>query len=303
LSVFPWGRRGKGARRLREPVRRALPPRGLGGWPSGLSGLPVGSDSQFWHRLASGSYRRFSPTPPITRLLIKAEAFRCCRRGVGAVEYALLIGMIASSIVILIGRLGGSVARMECGVSSVLYNIASNAGFAGSSSSCATLADGAAVGSGDTCSGQPVGATCQRLNAAGGLDTVVVVTMNSFYAWPSDESSTHSWNDGSATYVEVLGDSGSTSDTAGMSETNTLVGLGLSPSPAPYAAAQACRAHGPDWYLPAMGELHTMLTAAGQNGVGALSFNSSGSYPPGYYSSASEYSSCCYHTMNIRNRS
>jgi hypothetical protein len=86
--------------------------------------------------------------------------------------------------------------------------------------------------------------------------------MNAFYAWPSDESTLLEWNNG--TWVQVFGAGGTPgtgidytssgaalADMAGMTETNTLVGL--TGAAAPYAAAVACRAHGPDWYLPALG--------------------------------------------------
>ena len=72
----------------------------------------------------------------------------------------------------------------------------------------------------------------------------------------------------------------------GQSDTNTLVAATVPVSGGHYQAATMCRAHGPDWYLPAQGELVAML---GENGTGSLSFNSTGSDPAGYYWSASEY--------------
>lgn len=73
------------------------------------------------------------------------------------------------------------------------------------------------------------------------------------YAAPADEATTLSWNNGSGYTV-----TGATSLNDGLANTNTLVGL--SDAGAPYAAAVACRAKGPGWYLPAIDELNVLYT-------------------------------------------
>jgi len=132
---------------------------------------------------------------------------------------------------------------------------------------------------------------CQRLWSNGnGVDTVVVAQVNTLYVWPSDEPTQLPWNNGSGNFGVVLSNDTTVTATAlldmsGMAETNTLVGLtGLA---APYGAATACRAHGPDWYLPAMGELNIVTTASGAGTVGSLTMSHSGSFA-GYYWATTE---------------
>ena len=140
----------------------------------------------------------------------------------------------------------------------------------------------------NSCAGLAAGSPC-TMTESGTAQPVIVVTTNLIYAWPSDQTAT--WNDGTTNWVRVLSDATTSGSTAvsymnGQSDTSTLVGLTVPVSGGLYQAATLCRAHGPDWYLPAEGELVAML---GENGTGSLSFNSTGSYPAGYYWSASEY--------------
>lgn len=187
-------------------------------------------------------------TPPVTRLLMKVEAFRGCQRGVSAVEYALILGLLAAGITVAMSGIGGKVSRIMNGVTAVLN---------GSSNGTAGLCTSTTA----------VGTACQLLNHAGGTDSVVVAQVGNYAVWPTDEPAGLTWNDGSSTWAIVLNDPGNASaDMSGMTETTALVGYGSSPSPAPYKAANACRAHGPDWYLPALGELLIIGAAAGQNG-------------------------------------
>jgi hypothetical protein len=61
-----------------------------------------------------------------------------------------------------------------------------------------------------------------------------------------------SWNNGSANYSNT----GATSTSNGAANTDTLITL--SDAGAPYEAANACRALGTEWYLPAQDELELM---------------------------------------------
>jgi pilus assembly protein Flp/PilA len=224
--------------------------------------------------------------------LSKIVRFVRSRSGANALEYGLIIGLIAVGLITVISSVGSGLTRISCGVSRVVGTIAfSSFKDGGSANPCNTGPD--------TCTGAPVGSICQRLNANGGYDTVVVAQTNTLYAWPSDEPGTLSWNNNTGNWVQVFGGGGTpgtgteypssaTADMAGMSETNTLVGL--TGAAAPYQAATACRAHGPDWYLPAYGELNIITSAAGGSGVGSLVMNTSGSGVPynGIYWSASE---------------
>jgi len=222
------------------------------------------------------------PPPPAK---VSLAQFWRDRRGVGAAEYALVIAMIATVLFSYVGKLGSVVGQLECGMAKTLGGIAVRGlGDGGQLSPCYV----------DTCTGAAVGAICQRLWSNGdGLDTVVVAQVNTLYAWPSDESPQY-WNNGTANYPDVLSPDYGTAaaalaDMTGMSETNTLIGL--TGSATPYAAATACRAHGPDWYLPAYGELNIVTAAAGASGVGSLMMNTTGTAGPpyyGYYWSASE---------------
>ena len=87
-----------------------------------------------------------------------------------------------------------------------------------------------------------------------------------------------SWNNGSSNWTTT----GASSTSDGMANTDTLVGL--SDAGAPYEAANTCRGLGSDWYLPAQAELNVLYT----NRTAIGGFNTSGSFPAGYYWSSSE---------------
>lgn len=90
------------------------------------------------------------------------------------------------------------------------------------------------------------------------------------YTTKADQGS-YPWNNGTPSYV----DHGLTSDTDGLSGTNTLVAA--TDAGAPYLAAQACRALGPKWYLPSLVEQSVLIN---NRNVGELagSFNLTGNY-------------------------
>lgn len=104
---------------------------------------------------------------------------------------------------------------------------------------------------------------------------------NRIYTTAADQGQ-FSWNNGTSNWTTT----GATSNSDGLVNTNTLVGL--SDAGAPYAAAGACRALGTDWYLPARDELDLLYTNKDE-GVLSGSFNESGSFPAGWYWSSSEY--------------
>lgn len=198
---------------------------------------------------------------PRAFLRVQIRRFVRNERGAAALEYALVIGLVVV-IVGLVSVLGSNVSRIFGGVTVVLNKTQ------------------------DTCTGVPVGQHCNRARSDGsGVDDVVVAQVNTLYVWPTDEPAGLPWNNASASFTTT----GASSTTNGMSNTNTL--LALNDASAPYQAAVACRAHGPDWYLPALNELLTAQNAAGQNGVGSLSFNSSASNPVGFYWASSEVGS------------
>jgi len=110
------------------------------------------------------------------------------------------------------------------------------------------------------------------------------------YTTPADAGQ-FSWNDGTSTWVDtamVNCKSAQASCDTGEANTSLLVGLGTSPSPAPYVAARHCdnlTAHGhSDWYLPARYELAVLRT----NRTAIGGFNLTGSNPAGWYWSSSE---------------
>jgi uncharacterized protein YdeI (BOF family) len=72
---------------------------------------------------------------------------------------------------------------------------------------------------------------------------------------------------------------GATSFTDGAANTDILVGLSGT-----YPAAEACRALGAEWYLPSRDELDVLYT----NRVAIGGFNTSGTFPAGWYWSSSE---------------
>ena len=97
---------------------------------------------------------------------------------------------------------------------------------------------------------------------------------NRLYTTAADQGQ-FTWNNGSTDYTVT----GATSTTDGKANTDTLVGL--SDAGAPYAAANACRGLGSDWYLPAQDELNVLYT----NRTAIGGFNESGSW----YWSSTEY--------------
>ena len=208
------------------------------------------------------------------------------RRGASMVAYGLLIAVIAVGILAATGNLGSALSRISCGMAQVMGGIAANRlNDGGQTNPCLPVCTNAAVGT-----------LCQRANANGGWDTVVVAQTNSLYVWPSDEALV-TWNNGTSNWAVALSPDYTSSGTAladmnGMAETNTLLSAPDSTgTAAPYAAAAACRAHGTDWYLPAMGELAIVTAASGAGTVGSLTMVHSTAGPPytGYYWSASEY--------------
>ncbi|MGM0422843.1 MAG: DUF1566 domain-containing protein [Pseudomonadota bacterium] len=87
-----------------------------------------------------------------------------------------------------------------------------------------------------------------------------------------------SWNKGNVNYA----DTGATSTTDGKANTDTLVTLDS--IGAPYKAAEACRALGSEWYMPAQDELEVLYT----NRAAIGGFNTSGDFPASYYWSSTQ---------------
>lgn len=103
-----------------------------------------------------------------------------------------------------------------------------------------------------------LGLGCELLNMTIGENCNGLVYAGSYggtrlYTTAADQG-TYSWNNGSTNYPVT----GLTSNATGLANTNALVAL--SDAGAPYNAAEACRALGTEWYLPAWGEL-TMLAS------------------------------------------
>lgn len=127
------------------------------------------------------------------------------------------------------------------------------------------------------CSGS--GTPWLNLTAGTGCDNIVYVGQNGgkrIYAAKADQGS-FTWNSGSGTVS-----TGATSTTNGKANTDNLVAR--SDAGAPYMAAGACRALGPDWYLPARSELDFLWNnrATGQlNGT----FTTTGGWASVYWSS------------------
>jgi len=154
-----------------------------------------------------------------------------------------------------------------------------------------TWEDMNASGSSDpcaSCSPSP-GDVCSDGSVYAGISPDGSVAM---YTTPADAGQ-FSWNDGTSTWVDtamVNCTGAQASCDTGEANTALLVGLGTSPSPAPYVAARHCdnlTAHGhSDWYLPASTELAVLRT----NRVAIGAFNISGSFPAGWYWSSSESS-------------
>lgn len=102
---------------------------------------------------------------------------------------------------------------------------------------------------------------------------------NRLYTTAADQGQ-FSWNNGTSNWTVT----GATSTSDGLANTNTLVAL--ADAGAPYNAANACRALGAEWYLPAQAELNVLYT----NRAAIGGFNLSGSFPAGWYWSSSEHS-------------
>lgn len=101
---------------------------------------------------------------------------------------------------------------------------------------------------------------------------------NRIYTTRADHSSGVYWNNGTFDWI----DTGTTSASDGLANTDTLVGLADIGSP--YQAAQLCRSYGEKWYLPAQDELNLLYT--NKSTIGG--FDVSGTYPQGYYWSSTE---------------
>jgi len=125
------------------------------------------------------------------------------------------------------------------------------------------------------------------------------------FTTPADAPSQMSWNDGSFAFVNTamqnctsVSPGAEASCRSGRANTDLLVALGTSPSPAPYVAARYCNdldAHGhTDWYLPAQDELNVLYVNLARDGGAdvtpgnSFGFNRTGSAPEGWYWSSSE---------------
>lgn len=158
----------------------------------------------------------------------------------------------------------------------------------------------------DPCDGtQAIGTTCADGTIYAGLSPDGNVPM---FTTPADAPTLMSWNNGTLIF-EYTGMQNCTSASpgaqascrTGRANTDLLVGLGSSPTPAPYVAANYCYdldAHGhTDWYLPAQDELNVLYVNLARDGAGdvtpgnSFGFNRTGSHPAGRYWSSSEYSS------------
>lgn len=97
----------------------------------------------------------------------------------------------------------------------------------------------------------------------------------------------------------------------GRDNTNFLVSLGSSPSPAPFVAANYCNdldAHGhTDWYLPAQDELNVLYVNLASDGAGdvtpgnSFGFTRTGEWTAGWYWSSSEQNSFGANLQNFSN--
>ncbi len=113
-----------------------------------------------------------------------------------------------------------------------------------------------------------IGAEC------GGFVYAGISSGNRIYTTRTDLGKA-TWNNGSMAYI------GTAASSATNGRTNTDLLVGLVNANAPYAAAQACRALGPLWYLPSKDELHLFYT----NKVALQNFNEGGTLGDFYYSS------------------
>ncbi|MFN3700408.1 MAG: DUF1566 domain-containing protein [Alphaproteobacteria bacterium] len=147
------------------------------------------------------------------------------------------------------------------------------------------------------------GTTCADGTIYAGLSPDGNVPM---FTTPADAPTLMSWNDGSDFWLDTdmenctsMSPSFQESCRTGRANTNLLVSLGSSPSPAPYVAANYCYdldAHGhTDWYLPSQDELDVLYeNLARDDGAAAtpgnsFGFNRTGEFPEGWYWSSSEF--------------
>ena len=131
------------------------------------------------------------------------------------------------------------------------------------------------------CSGN--GTPWVNLAAGAGCDNIVYVGQNGgkrIYAAKADQG-TFTWNSGSGTVT-----TGATSASNGKANTDNLVAR--SDAGAPYKAAGACRALGPDWYLPAESEL-VFLWSNRNTGQLNGTFTTTGGFGSVYWSSTEEH--------------
>lgn len=109
-----------------------------------------------------------------------------------------------------------------------------------------------------TCRNGPIGTPCADGTVYAGLSPDGGFAM---YTTPAD-AGIFSWNDSTNNWLDTAMVNCSVAEVScntGEANTALLVGLGSTPSPAPYVAARHCGnmfAHGhSDWYLPALNEL------------------------------------------------
>ena len=103
---------------------------------------------------------------------------------------------------------------------------------------------------------------------------------NRIYTTAADQGN-FSWNHGAGPWTTT----GATSTSDGLANTNILVGL--ADAAAPYLAAEACRALGSEWYLPAKDELNVLYT----NHIAIGGFDISGAW---YWSSSESFSTIAW---------
>jgi len=155
----------------------------------------------------------------------------------------------------------------------------------------------------DPCDGtQPIGTTCADGTIYAGLSPDGDVPM---FTTPADAPTLMSWNNGTSMWTVTgmqncisASPGAQASCRTGRANTDLLVALGTSPSPAPYVAARYCNdldAHGhTDWYLPAQDELNRLYVNLARDGGAdvtpgnSFGFNRTGSWPAGWYWSSSE---------------
>ena len=143
----------------------------------------------------------------------------------------------------------------------------------------------------DPCPGSPSpGDVCPDGSIYAGLSPDGNVPM---YTTPADAPSLMSWNNGTSNWFDTAMQNCTTATPGSQAscrtgEANTTLLVGLTGSHAPYNAAVYCdglTAHGhSDWYLPAQDELDVLY----DNHTAIGGFNTSGSYPAGWYCSSSE---------------